>query len=84
MAAEAGRSPRLATRLLIGALGRPIACSACGRTIFKGFPYVLRGKLRLVGADRHLVHVSFDDQNTLRFRHGSLDECPTPDRPWLS
>jgi hypothetical protein len=37
----------------------------------------------LVGADRRLVHVSFDDQNTLRFRHGSLDECPTPDRPWL-
>jgi hypothetical protein len=80
--AEEGSPQRPPTRLAVALAGRPVVCTECGREIFRGFAYVLRGGVRVVGADRHLVHVSFGDQNTLRFRHALLDSCPTAERPW--
>ena len=63
-------------------LGRPVRCSECGQTLFRGIAFVWRGKVKLVGAGSQTVRVSFDEVNVLRFSHVHLDYCPTPDRPW--
>ena len=83
---ENGRegSHALVRRLLLRVLGRPVVCGECGQPIFTGFAYIVRGRVRVVGADKQLVRVAFADQNTLRFTHGELDACPAPTRPWVN
>ncbi len=51
--------------------------------MFKAVPYVWGGELRLLGAHKHLVRVSFRWTYALEFRHVELDQCPSPERPWL-
>jgi len=75
--------PRGIERALLRVLGRPIRCAECGRELFVGFPLVWRGELWLIGAYDHLVHVQFSSSETMEFRHGRLDECPSPERPWV-
>lgn len=65
-------------------LGRPVRCSECGRTLFRGIAFVWRGKVKVVGAGEQTIRVAFDDVNVLHFRHVHLEQCPTPDRPWVS
>jgi hypothetical protein len=50
--------------------------------MFRALPIVRNGRLRVLGAFENLVRVSFDTKDTLEFRHGHLDECPSPERPW--
>jgi hypothetical protein len=76
--------PRGVERLLLRILGRPILCAACGRRLFVALPIVWRGELWLIGAYDHLVRSSFTSSETLEFRHGQLDECPAPERPWIN
>jgi hypothetical protein len=77
----AGTVARVKIRRL---LGRPVRCSECGRTLFRGFAFVWRGKVRVLGAGEQTIRVSFDTQNTVHFRHVHLEQCPTPDRPWVA
>lgn len=69
--------------LLVRLLGRTITCAECGRPMFRAVPYIWRGELRLIGAHKHLVRVSFRWTYALEFRHVELDQCPSPERPWL-
>jgi hypothetical protein len=75
--------PRGAERLLLRLLGRPLRCGACGREICTALPLVWRGEVWLIGAHGHLVSVSFSSSETLEFRHGELERCPSPERPWV-
>lgn len=73
---------RVLERALLRAIGRPVVCAECGQPMFRALPVMRNGRLRMLGAFEHLVRVSFDTKDTLEFRHGHLDECPTPERPW--
>jgi hypothetical protein len=80
--------PRLwwrAERILVRVFGRRIVCAACGRPLFVGIPIVWRGKLLMIGLriNDPLVSVRFERKDTLEFRHGELDACPTEERPWV-
>jgi hypothetical protein len=75
--------PRGVERLLLRFFGRPVQCAACGRQLFLVLPIVWRGEVWLIGAYDHLVSSSFTSSETLEFRHGRLDQCPAPDRPWV-
>jgi hypothetical protein len=66
---------RLAKRILLHALGRPIRCEYCGALLFRGVPLVRRGGVRLIGAERALVRVDFDSMNRLVFAHLEVDRC---------
>lgn len=76
--------PRGIERLLLKLLGRPIDCANCGRRLFVGLPLVWRGEVWLIGAYDHEVRVSFVSSQTMVFTHANLDECPAPERPWVS
>ncbi|HEV3228934.1 MAG TPA: hypothetical protein VGY97_05630 [Solirubrobacteraceae bacterium] len=71
------------TRAVLGVLGRPIRCAACGRPMFRAVPLIWRGRVLLLGAAEHQVRVSFQTRNSLQFRHVWLDQCPAPERPWV-
>ena len=75
--------PRGIERVVLRILGRPVACTECGRELFVGFPVVWRGELWLIGAYDNLVRVTFSSSETMEFRHARLDQCPSPDRPWV-
>jgi hypothetical protein len=75
--------PRGAERAFVRAFGRTLTCSECGRPLFRTVPIVWRGRVWLVGAYDNLVRVSFDSSETMEFRHARLDECPSPERPWV-
>jgi hypothetical protein len=45
---------------------------------------VWRGKVRVLGAGEQTIRVSFHTPNTVEFRHVHLEQCPTPERPWVS
>ena len=76
--------PRGVERALLRLLGRWVSCAACGRPLIRTFPLVWRGELWLIGAYDNLVRVSFNSSETLEFRHARLDECPSPERPWVA
>jgi hypothetical protein len=78
------RLPLGIERLLLKLFGRPIDCAACGRRLFVGLPLVWRGELWLLGACDQQVRVSFVSTQTMVFTHTQLDECPAPERPWVS
>jgi hypothetical protein len=78
------RLPLGIERLLIRLFGRPISCAACGRRLFIGLPLVWRGELWLIGAYDHQVRVSWVSSQMMEFSHANLDDCPAPDRPWVT
>ena len=72
-----------ARSLLLRLLGRPVRCSVCGREMFAAVPLMWRGRLWLIGAEDHVIRVSFDWTESLEFRHVELDKCAAPERPWV-
>jgi hypothetical protein len=81
---ERSRVGRGAERWLLRVVGRPLRCAECGRVLFVGLPLVWRGRVRIVGARESHVRVSFTAKDTLELRHVELDQCPSPDRPWVA
>jgi len=75
--------PRGLERLVVRLFGRQIRCAECGRELFKGVPFLWRGKLWLFGAYEHVIRVSFVSSEAMEFRHAQLDECPSSERPWV-
>jgi hypothetical protein len=65
-------------------LGRPVRCAECGRTLFRGFAFVWRGRVWVLGAGDQTIRIAFDTPNRLRFTHVHLEQCPTADRPWAA
>jgi hypothetical protein len=56
-------------------IGRPVRCEVCGRVLFRTLPYVWRGRLKVLGAERALVRADWDKMNRLSFRHVERDHC---------
>ncbi|MEA2399061.1 MAG: hypothetical protein QOK25_2617 [Thermoleophilaceae bacterium] len=82
---------RIARRLARGVewaflrlVGRQLICAECGRRLLVAFPVVWRGRVRVIGAREYNVRVSFRDKTSLEFRHMELDQCPAPERPWVT
>lgn len=63
--------------------GQPVHCEVCGRELFRTLPFVIRGRVQLLGAREANVRVRFDSKEGLRFCHLELDSCPSPERPWV-
>jgi hypothetical protein len=68
---------------LLRSAGQPVYCEVCGRELFRTLPFVIRGRVQLLGAREANVRVRFDSKERLRFSHLELDSCPSPERPWL-
>jgi hypothetical protein len=91
VSAERPLGPRVRKRLrdtargaVLAVLGRRLHCAACGRELFVALPIVWRGRVKLIGARESNVRVEFSAKDTLELRHLELDQCPAPDRPWVS
>jgi hypothetical protein len=78
------RLPLGVERPLLRLFGRPIECADCGRQLFTGLPLAWRGEVWLIGAYDHQVRVSWASSQMMEFRHALLDECPAPERPWVT
>ena len=76
--------PRGVERVIVRVLGRPVRCSHCGRELFRTVPLVWRGEVWLIGAYDHVVRASFNSSETIELGHCHLDECPSPERPWVA
>jgi hypothetical protein len=66
---------RLAKRIVLRTLGRPIRCEHCGAPLCRAVPLVWRGGVKLVGAEYALVRVDFDSMNHVVFAHLETDRC---------
>ena len=55
--------------------GRPVRCDTCGEVLFRGAPFVWRGRLRVVGAGRALVAVRWHAEDELTFNHVEARHC---------
>ena len=73
-----------ARRALLAVGGRRLRCAECGRELFVALPVVWRGRVKLIGARESTVRVAFTTKDTLELRHVELDQCPSPERPWVS
>jgi hypothetical protein len=56
-------------------VGRPVYCEVCGRVLFRGLPFIWRGRLKVLGAERALVRADWDKMNRMTFRHVERDRC---------
>jgi GT2 family glycosyltransferase len=59
----------------VAKLGQPVRCEVCGDVLFRGFGFVWRGRLKLVGAESAMVRADWDKMNRLTFRHVEADKC---------
>lgn len=66
---------RRARATLTLAVGRPVRCEICGEVLFRGLPFVWKGRLKLLGAETARVRADWDKMNRLSFRHVELDRC---------
>ena len=64
---------RIGNRLL--RLAPAVRCERCGGVLFRAFPVLSGGRLRLYGAERAVVRVAFSSRRTLVFRHEAADAC---------
>jgi GT2 family glycosyltransferase len=55
--------------------GRPVRCEICGQILFRGLPFIWRGRLKLLGAETALVRADWDKMNRMTFRHVESDRC---------
>ena len=55
--------------------GRPVRCEVCGGVLFRGFAFIWRGRLKILGAERELVRADWDKMNRMTFRHVERDHC---------
>jgi len=62
----------------MASVGRPVQCEVCGDVLFRGFPLIWRGRLKLLGAESALVRVDWDKMNRMTFRHVEMDRCKPP------
>jgi glycosyltransferase involved in cell wall biosynthesis len=60
---------------LVERIGRPVRCEVCGEVLFRGLPFVWRGRLKVLGAERRLVRADWDKMNRMTFRHVERDRC---------
>lgn len=72
---------RQARTRTIATIGRPVRCEVCGAVLFRGLPFIWRGRLKLLGAESLPVRVDWDKMNRMTFRHVELDQCQAP---WAS
>jgi glycosyltransferase involved in cell wall biosynthesis len=56
-------------------LGRPVRCESCGEVLFRGMPFIWRGRLKLLGAESAWVRADWDKMNRMTFRHAAIDRC---------
>ena len=61
-------------RLVVALLGRPLRCATCGQVLAYSFPFVQRGRVRLIGGPDD-VRVDFGARHELRFRHMERWRC---------
>ena len=66
---------RQARTRVIATIGRPVRCEVCGTVLFRGLPFMWRGRLKLLGAESAQVRADWDEMNRLTFRHVELDRC---------
>jgi glycosyltransferase involved in cell wall biosynthesis len=57
------------------AVGRPVRCEACGEILFRGIPFIWRGRLKILGAESEAVRVDWDKMNRMVFRHVDVYRC---------
>jgi hypothetical protein len=57
------------------AVGRPVRCEVCGEVLFRGLPFIWRGRLKLLGAETAQVRADWDKMNRMTFRHVETDRC---------
>jgi hypothetical protein len=76
------RARREALNAVLRVIGRDLTCAACGRPLFRGWSVVWRGRIKVIGATEP-VRVAFGARDTLELRHVELDQCPSPERPWV-
>ena len=60
---------------VVDKLGRPVHCEVCGRVLFRGLPFIWRGRLKFLGAEGALVRADWDKMNRMTFRHVEQDRC---------
>lgn len=60
---------------LTDTVGRPVRCEACGEVLFRGIPFVWRGRLKILGAESEAVRVDWDKMNRMVFRHLDAYRC---------
>jgi hypothetical protein len=66
---------RLARTRLIGRVGRPVRCEVCGEVLFRGLPFIWRGRLKLLGVESAQVRTDWDKMNRMTFRHVERARC---------
>jgi len=66
---------REARTKLIKRVGRPLRCEVCGQVLFRGLPFIWRGRLKLLGAEGARVRADWDKKNRMTFRHVERDRC---------
>jgi glycosyltransferase involved in cell wall biosynthesis len=66
---------RRARTRVMQVVGRPVECEVCGEVLFRGLPFVWRGRVKLLGAESALVRVDWDKMNRMTFRHVEMDRC---------
>ena len=60
------------------AVGRPVRCEECGEILFRGIPFIWRGRLKILGAESEAVRVDWDKMNRMVFRHVDVYRCGRP------
>jgi GT2 family glycosyltransferase len=60
---------------IVARVGRPVRCEACGEVLFRGLPFIWRGRLKVLGAESALVRVDWDKMNRMTFLHVQSDRC---------
>ena len=60
---------------IVEKVGRPVRCEVCGRVLFRGLPFVWRGRLKILGAEGVQVRADWDKMNRMTFRHVERDRC---------
>jgi len=60
---------------MVTRLGRPVYCELCGEELFRGVPFLWRGRLQMLGAESTRVRADWDKMNRMAFRHVERDRC---------
>lgn len=47
----------------------------CGKQLFRSYPFVWRGRLKLLGAEVAEVRADWDKNDRLTFRHVEAEKC---------
>jgi len=64
-----------AVTAVVAVTGRPLQCEMCGKQLFRSYPFVWRGRLKLRGAEVAEVRADWDKNDRLTFRHVEAEKC---------